>query len=99
MAKKFIINNGNFVLGHVEYHKELAKDHSTTKGGGYWNIDLDNKILYLDDESADFGPAKKEDIVEAFKTGLFSPSLAGFKVMHKGPYSKDFETIIQKIEW
>ncbi len=68
---KFIINQGNLMMGHVNFHKELSSDHTTTKGGGWYHIDHDNKKVYLYDVSMDFGQAKREDVIAAIQTGDF----------------------------
>lgn len=39
MAKKFIINNNLLVIGNVGYHFQLAQQHSTTMGVGYWHVE------------------------------------------------------------
>ena len=39
MAQKFIINNNLLVIGNVGYHFQLAQQHGTTRGGGYWDVD------------------------------------------------------------
>lgn len=82
MAQKFIINDNKFLMGRVEYHRELAKDHKTTQGGGFWHIDRHKKILYLCGESSDFGRSDKQVIIDALKKGFKALSLHGFKVMY-----------------
>ncbi len=66
-CKKFIINRGLFLMGQVELHKDLAKDHSETKGGGWWHADNENKKMYLYSNSHEFGAATKENIEAALK--------------------------------
>jgi hypothetical protein len=82
MARKFLLNNGYFKLSaSVEFHLELAKDHSTTKGGGWWHMDEEKKILYLFGLSTDFGPAEPEDI----KTHMDNTTMLrfeGFEVLY-----------------
>lgn len=81
MAKKFIINNGTFIMSAcVEFHRELAKDHTTTKGGGWWEIV--GNTLYLYGKSFDFGQAKIEDIISAFKEGWVSARMEKFEIWH-----------------
>lgn len=82
MAKKFIVNNGNLVIGHVDFHKELVKDHSTTKGGGWWEYDKEKNIMYLYSESMDFGQAKREDVIQAIQNGWIDPILNETKFFH-----------------
>lgn len=82
MAKKFIINNGNLVIGNVKLHKELMKDHSATKGGGYWEFNREKNIVYLYSKSMDFGQAKREDIIKAIHTGWLSRGIQKAKFFH-----------------
>lgn len=77
---KFIINNGNLVLGNVEFHRELARDHKTTKGGGWYHLDKEAKKLYLYSESMDFGPCARPDVEQAINEGLLSPFLDDFEI-------------------
>lgn len=53
-------------------------------GGGYWDTDHENKVLYLWGSSVDFGFAKPEDIAERLKTAWISSGLNGYTVMHSG---------------
>jgi hypothetical protein len=80
---KFIINNGNLTMGHVEFHRELSRDHSTTKGGGWFHLDKENKKLYLYDQSVDFGPE-----------GLLSPFLEDFAIYFLETHS--LETALER---
>lgn len=77
---KFIINNGNLVMGNVEFHRELARDHSTTKGGGWYHLDKEAKKLYLYNQSIDFGPCARPDVQQAVSEGLLSPFLEDFEI-------------------
>ena len=65
--RKFIINNNQIKLANVECHFEIANDHSTTKGGGLWHLDIEKKIVYLYSKSIDYGQAKREDLQELIK--------------------------------
>lgn len=80
MAKKWIINNNEIIMGHVEFHKELVGHHREkeghkTVGGGYWHHDEENNILYFYGSSDDFGGVRKETFTEALKNSLVSPFL------------------------
>lgn len=76
MARKFIIavnkedykghkENplvGRIILGNVSFHRDLLGENDVCFGGGMFKIDEDNKTLYLNDESVDFGvPRWDED--------------------------------------
>lgn len=83
MAKKFILADDRFKMSAaVEFHSEMVQDRKTVKGGGRWFMDQDNKILYLWDQSQDFGPAKAEDIKAQLTENRVSSRLKGYKVMH-----------------
>ncbi len=62
MPQKFIINDGKLLLGDVQYHTSLARDHSKTKGGGWWHIVAATKTLLLYGSSTEFGHCNYEDV-------------------------------------
>lgn len=79
-------------MGHVDFHKELIKDHSTTKGGGWWEFDKDKNIIYLYNKSIDFGQANREDVIQAIQTGWVSPKLNEIKFFHS--YENSFDKVL-----
>lgn len=62
MAQKWVINNGNLVLGDVRYHNELCRDNTLTKGGGFWYLVKEIKTIYLYGDSTQFGQATKKQL-------------------------------------
>jgi hypothetical protein len=90
MAKKFIITAEKFIMGNVDFHKDLVSrmrtDTFPTLGGGRWDADKDKKILYLWGESHDFGFARPEQIKTAMESEetFMSQSLHGFQVKYSG---------------
>ena len=66
---KFIIEDGNLILGRVVYHKDLITDKSLVKGGGWFRFNLDKKECLLGGESFDLGRASMEDIKRAIVEG------------------------------
>ena len=50
---KFIINNNEIKMANVECHFELAKEHTTTKGGGWVYYDLKERFVLLYNRSID----------------------------------------------
>lgn len=81
MASKYIINNGKLLMSSsVDFHFELAKDHSTTKGGGKFCIEGNNLHLY--GASVDFGQAKIEDVKEALKNEIVQMKLEKYNVFY-----------------
>ena len=69
MAHKFIIENNIFKAGMVNYHYELADDVEKPIGGGIYFSDDKNKILYLFDNSQQYGCVTIEQIMEADFSG------------------------------
>lgn len=61
---KFIISDGDIVIGKVTYHKQLVwdKDTEIISGGGWFTINSDDKTITFYGDSHDFGKAKLEDI-------------------------------------
>lgn len=65
---KFIIENDEtlgdcLILGRVTYHKQLARNESKVKSGGWWKL-KDNRIIFYG-ESYDFGRATLEQVTNA----------------------------------
>ena len=89
MAQKWIINNGKILISaSVEYHKELAKDHSLTIGGGLWLTDCLG--LYLYGVSGDFGTVTKEQLQAAIdKDFIFQERFDGYFVYFSTHYDPD----------
>ena len=69
MARKFVINDGDLILGQVELHEDLVKhrDRSKTVGGGYWYNHRETKTIYFYGKSIDFGQVTKEQFDNSFK--------------------------------
>lgn len=72
---KFVINNGNIIFGHVEFHSDLLRDHKETVGGGWWYLDRENKIMYLYGKSQDYGAVTEEQAKEAWKNSHYSDQM------------------------
>lgn len=72
----------------VDFHLELIPKSGTTnqvKGGGRIAVDDKEKKVLLYWESTDFGPVKKEELLEAVKTAWFSLRWDGYKVFYAPP--------------
>lgn len=67
MYKKWIINNGRFIMGHVELHRDLVSDNTLTIGGGWWHFDKERNVLFLYYKSQDFGSVSEEAVRQAKK--------------------------------
>ena len=69
MAKKFVINNNELILGNVVLHKELisGREKYETIGGGYWHYDKNEDVIYFYGSSHDFGKVTKEEFELAKK--------------------------------
>lgn len=79
--RKWIINNNELRMGNVEFHYELARDHSKTQGGGLWEWDESKKIVYFWGVSSDFGQASVETFKESLPNSLIGPFLDDCKFM------------------
>lgn len=69
MYQKFIINEGRLKTGLVDQHRELALDHSTTRGGGWWYMDKENYKIWLYGKSVAFGSVSLKVLQQVIKTG------------------------------
>ena len=66
---KFIIENDNLILSKVTFHREIVKDASKVKGGGWFRYAHDTNTFVLFGDSTDFGAAKFEDIKNCVENG------------------------------
>lgn len=76
--KKFIIVKDldgklDLRLGYPIYHEDLIEKEDETNhikcvGGGYWDLDFENKQIILYGDSMDFGKPKKEDIKKSLES-------------------------------
>lgn len=80
MYPKFIINNGYLIAGRVFQHFELADDHTSTRGGGWWYMDEHNKMIWLYNKSLRFGAASREDLRDVVRNG--NHEFDGFTFLH-----------------
>lgn len=90
--KKFIINDNRIILGEVDFHADLLKDHDKTIGGGYWFFDHLSDTMYLYGASSQFGALTKQQIENASSYALeghkiiYSPELT----LQEALQSKDY---------
>ena len=66
---KWIIEDGELIIGKVAFHKDLALDKTKVKGGGWFSFDSKKNTFYLYASSEDFGYAKLEDVKNAVESG------------------------------
>ena len=69
MYPKFIINQGRLIIGMVDQHKELADNHSTTQGGGWWHKDEESKSIWLYARSLLFGSVPRKVLQKVIASG------------------------------
>ena len=69
MYQKFIINEDRLISGVVDEHRQLADDHSTTEGGGWWHMDLESRKMWLYGRSILFGNVPKKRLQEVIASG------------------------------
>ena len=66
---KWIIEDGKVRIGKATFHKELCTKKENVIGGGWYYIDLKDRILWLYDKSIDFGTVTFKQLLEAKKAG------------------------------
>jgi hypothetical protein len=97
MAKKWIINDNNLIVGNVQYHRDLLPNHKGTIGGGLWSYDKKTNTLLLYGQSYDFGSVSKESVIKAKKDCLINHGLPPDRVTYANEVNIVFtenETII-----
>ncbi|MFW5708323.1 MAG: hypothetical protein ACOC12_10395 [Bacteroidota bacterium] len=70
MNKKYIINEGRLKMGLVGQHRELARDHTTTVGGGWWHRDDKQKAIWLYGRSQLFGSVSPIVLRQVIQNGM-----------------------------
>lgn len=66
---KFIIEDGNLILGKVTYHSELVTDKTKIKGGGWFRLKFKEKTITFYGYSHDYGKATLEDVRNCIISG------------------------------
>jgi len=59
---KYIIENGNLIISKVDFHKDIATNPKDVIGGGWFDMDYDNKHIRFHGLSTDFGHLTKEQV-------------------------------------
>ena len=77
LHSKFILEDGNLILGKVGYHNVLVTIKEKVQGGGQFRFDLDKKECLLFAESHEFGRCKMEDVKKAVEEGKVWTSMIG----------------------
>ena len=62
---KFIIEDGNLIIGKVTYHSELMYEKENVSGGGWFNYKPKLKTFTFFGSSHDFGKSSLEDVKKA----------------------------------
>jgi hypothetical protein len=92
MARKWIINNNEIIMGNVEFHKDLLTDHTKTIGGGYYYYDNDTETMLFYSSSSDFGSVTEEQFNNAVMT---QRSLVANKTKTKWFWQASLETVLK----
>lgn len=66
MAKKWVLNNGNIILGHVDFHSQLCRDNANTIGGGWWFMHHDSNTIIYYGSSEDYGSVTRDQFERAY---------------------------------
>ncbi|MFN3555654.1 MAG: hypothetical protein ACK4VN_06805 [Bacteroidales bacterium] len=69
MYQKFIINQERLKLAIVDQHRYIAEDHSTTRGGGWWHMDVSSRKIWLYGRSIEFGRVTVELLTRIIRNG------------------------------
>ncbi len=94
MYPKFIVNEGKLKTGIVYQHRELANDHSTTVGGGWWYRDDPNSTILLYGRSQVFGPVARNVLLRVIGEG--NHDFPGYTFYYSR--SSDLQTALSKKE-
>lgn len=72
MARKFLINNGELLMGSVGMHYELLdnKKDNCVSGGGHFHIDYKTNTVYFYGKSIDFGKVTQAEFDAAIKPDM-----------------------------
>lgn len=99
LKPKFIIEKGEFKLGKVHLHQDLASNPKDVSGGGWFHFELKAREIYLYGSSLEFGILMPEQIIEPLKNDFKDKrNLNGFKVFHVFiPHTGDPE-LIKKVK-
>jgi hypothetical protein len=62
---KFIVEDGDIIIGRVDFHKKLVTDKSKVRGGGMYRMNHDKKEIVLSGMSYEFGSPDLSDIRNA----------------------------------
>lgn len=95
MARKWIINDEDLILGNVEFHEDLIgndREKNKTLGGGRWHADRVNKIIYFWGKSVDFGQVTKKQFEDSFK----QPNVERLKIVFS--HKLDLIDVLKEIE-
>lgn len=95
MARKWIINDGDLILGNVEMHEDLLgsdRERKETVGGGRWHVDLIKDVIYFWGKSIDFGQVTEKQFEDAFK----QPSVEKMEIVFS--HGMDLVAILKEIE-
>jgi len=92
MARKWIINDNEIIMGNVEFHRDLKRDHSTTIGGGYYYYDDETETMLFYSSSSDFGTVTEEQFNNATMT---QRSLVAKKTKTKWFWQSSIDTVLK----
>lgn len=89
---KFIMEDGNIIIGRADFHRDLAWDTTKVQGGGWWKREDDTFIFY--GASTDFGTVDLDELNQAVKDDKVYSSRAKTRSMSKFKFKFDTGTEI-----
>lgn len=67
---KYIIEDGQLIIAKATYHTDMVKNPKKVQGGGWYHLELEERVLYLYSSSHDFGSPTLETIKEVVASGF-----------------------------
>jgi len=96
---KFIIEDGNLILGKVMKHRHLVTDKEKVKGGGWFRFNSETNTFIFYESSVDFGKVTFENISNCVKNKkVFTNKLLTHDISGKHNFSYDTGSEIINIE-
>jgi len=102
MARKFIICNGELIIGNVKFHDDLLgterernktdDEKSKVIGGGFWHYNKPKNITYFWGRSQEFGRVTDEQ----FNSALKHPSITNTNILFST--KEYFSDVLQELE-
>lgn len=92
---KFIVENDCLIISKVAYHRDLATDRKSVKGGGLFRFLPETNTFVFYGMSYDFGAASLEDVKKCIELGnVYSNKLKTHSIAKEHHFAYDTGTEI-----